>query len=301
MRRRAGTCRRRGSSSGCRVRVFARSRSARRLTGGAAGQLQIVGPECADAALLEVRAPARSFTRVAHAAAQAREAAWKRMSEAGRSQFAWPEPGILRLEGDPPLDEVDASLIQNQVRVFARFVRVRANPAWARQSPPLPTFCLVVLTVDEARCEPTRACSLRLSAACARRWTTSCCAATGGTRTGARKTAGRQRSSTPRRRETHAASFKRLGDHGTCGEAKSNAAKLRTRSTSFNAARVQRKLTSSTSKIRVELGGMTGGYPFRSVVGRGVSATDVRQSRRVYRAGRTHRGRRRRSPGSTSA
>ena len=49
--------------------------------------------------------------------AQAREAAWKRMSEAGRSQFAWPEPGIPRLEGDPPLEDVDAALIQDSVRV----------------------------------------------------------------------------------------------------------------------------------------------------------------------------------------
>jgi hypothetical protein len=39
------------------------------------------------------------------------------MSEAGRSQFAWPEPGIPRLEGDPPLEDVDAALIQDSVRV----------------------------------------------------------------------------------------------------------------------------------------------------------------------------------------
>ena len=108
------------------MRGVARWRAARRLTGVAAGKLQIVGPQCADAALLEVRAPALGFTRVAHAAAQAREAAWKRMSEAGRSQFAWPEPGIPRFEGDPPLDDVDVSLIQDQVRRVCTCLLTRA-------------------------------------------------------------------------------------------------------------------------------------------------------------------------------
>ena len=78
----------------------------------------MVGPHCADAALLEARTPARTRSCCgADDAAQAREAAWKRMSEAARSQFAWPEPGIPRLEGDPPLDNVDAALIQDQARI----------------------------------------------------------------------------------------------------------------------------------------------------------------------------------------
>ena len=38
------------------------------------------------------------------------------MSEAGRSQFTWPEPGIPRLEGDPPLDVEDKACIQGDVR-----------------------------------------------------------------------------------------------------------------------------------------------------------------------------------------
>ena len=49
-------------------------------------------------------------------AVQARSAAWRRMSEAARSQFAWPEPGIPRLEGDPPLDVEDKSILQDDVR-----------------------------------------------------------------------------------------------------------------------------------------------------------------------------------------
>lgn len=46
---------------------------------------------------------------------QARVHAWNRMSEAGRSQFAWPEPGIARLEDDSAFD-VDKALIAENVR-----------------------------------------------------------------------------------------------------------------------------------------------------------------------------------------
>jgi len=44
---------------------------------------------------------------------QARKTAWHRMSDGGRSQFAWPHPGIPRLEGDEALLD---SLVPESVR-----------------------------------------------------------------------------------------------------------------------------------------------------------------------------------------
>jgi len=38
------------------------------------------------------------------------------MSEGGRSQFAWPHPGLPRLEGDAALEVEDKSLIADDVR-----------------------------------------------------------------------------------------------------------------------------------------------------------------------------------------
>lgn len=61
---------------------------------------------------------------------EARHAKWRGMSESGRSQFAWPHPGLPRLDGDAALAVDDASLV-------------------AAEAPPLPTFCLVVMTPDE--------------------------------------------------------------------------------------------------------------------------------------------------------
>ena len=42
--------------------------------------------------------------------------AWERMSEGGRSQFAWPHPGIPRVEGDGPLAAADSAATSNVVR-----------------------------------------------------------------------------------------------------------------------------------------------------------------------------------------
>ena len=64
-------------------------------------------------------------------------------------------------------------------------------------------------------------------------------------------------------------------------------------------ARVQRKLTSSTSKIRVALGGIGGGYPALRRRG-GESAHLLASSPRDWPS-RTHRGRRSRNQGCTSA
>lgn len=46
---------------------------------------------------------------------QARALAWRNMSEGGRSQFAWPDPGMARLEDSKAFD-VDKALIAANVR-----------------------------------------------------------------------------------------------------------------------------------------------------------------------------------------
>jgi hypothetical protein len=81
------------------------------------------------------------------------------MSEAARSQFAWPAPGIPRLEGDAALDVADKSTIADDVRARSAQRLARSAdqyvsgcmPATPMQSNPLAAFCLVVMSVDEAR------------------------------------------------------------------------------------------------------------------------------------------------------
>jgi len=85
---------------------FPESREQYRLV----GELQVVGSGHPDAALLA-----------------ARQAAWGKMSDGGRSQFAWPDPGTPR-DPDP--------------EVFKR-------PTPGPDQPPLDTFCLLVLRVHE--------------------------------------------------------------------------------------------------------------------------------------------------------
>jgi len=76
------------------------------------GRLQVVGHACADSGLLD-----------------ARRAAWERMSEGGRAQFAWPHPGLPRLEED----EGGAAV----------------GSAVPLDAAPLDTFCLVLLAPEE--------------------------------------------------------------------------------------------------------------------------------------------------------
>ncbi|GIL57782.1 hypothetical protein Vafri_12929 [Volvox africanus] len=76
-----------------------------------AGNLVVIDAAHVDNALLEARA------RV-----------WSAMSESGRQQFGWPHPGRPRAAEDP---------------------EAWNNPAPGPQDPPLDTFCLVVLRVDE--------------------------------------------------------------------------------------------------------------------------------------------------------
>ncbi|GLC37496.1 hypothetical protein PLESTB_001753700 [Pleodorina starrii] len=76
-----------------------------------AGNLVIVDSASADSALQ-----------------QARTRTWSAMSDGGRQQFGWPQPGRPRAAEDPEA--------WNQ-------------PAPGSQDPPLDTFCLVVLRVEE--------------------------------------------------------------------------------------------------------------------------------------------------------
>lgn len=76
------------------------------------GKLDIIGAGCADEKL-----------------ARARVAAWKNMSDPGRTQFAWPEPGLPRPEASDT-DPYDL-------------------PAPPADAPPLETFSLVVLEPHE--------------------------------------------------------------------------------------------------------------------------------------------------------
>mmetsp|Transcript_2601 Transcript_2601/g.4419 ORF Transcript_2601/g.4419 Transcript_2601/m.4419 type:complete len:200 (-) Transcript_2601:298-897(-) len=85
---------------------FPTSREQYRLS----GQLTIVGPQHADAALLK-----------------ARQTAWNNLSASGRSQFAWPQPGLPR--------DVDSE----------EYAEGAADPP----QEPLPAFALVVMHVDE--------------------------------------------------------------------------------------------------------------------------------------------------------
>ncbi|GLI67831.1 hypothetical protein VaNZ11_012113 [Volvox africanus] len=65
---------------------------------------------------------------VDNALLEARGRVWSAMSESGRQQFGWPHPGRPRAAEDP---------------------KAWNNPAPGSQDPPLDTFCLVVLRVDE--------------------------------------------------------------------------------------------------------------------------------------------------------
>lgn len=60
---------------------------------------------------------------------RARAAAWKNMSDPGRQQFLWPEPGLPRPEGE------DAALF--------------GKPAPGKDDPVADPFCLCVLDVHE--------------------------------------------------------------------------------------------------------------------------------------------------------
>jgi hypothetical protein len=51
---------------------------------------------------------------------QARQRAWRKMSAAARSQFAWPSPGIPRLEDDAAFEVSDPSVIEDDVRTAPR-------------------------------------------------------------------------------------------------------------------------------------------------------------------------------------
>ena len=106
------------------------------------GTLRVVGPadEQLQAARYALPVTPRSHASAATlggapsvppARAQARANAWRHMSEGGRSQFAWPEPGIPRLEdSEKDFKLEDPALVSDQ-------------------SLPLPAFCLVIITVDE--------------------------------------------------------------------------------------------------------------------------------------------------------
>lgn len=58
----------------------------------------------------------------------ARQLAWSKMSDGGRTQFAWPHPGLVR-ENTPP--------------------EAFKQPAPGAEEPPLTTFCLAVLQPDQ--------------------------------------------------------------------------------------------------------------------------------------------------------
>jgi hypothetical protein len=89
-----------------------------------AGSLRVIDHAHADVTMQEAR-PVRlagvacgmdlKQTLLPLLPSQARAAAWRKMSEGGRAQFAWPHPGIPRLEeGDSALDVADKSLISEQ-------------------------------------------------------------------------------------------------------------------------------------------------------------------------------------------
>lgn len=67
------------------------------------------------------------------------------MSEGGRSQFAWPHPGIPRVEGDGPLAGADSAATSNVVRPPHSFLQLLTLAVFQA---PLPAFCLVVMTVE---------------------------------------------------------------------------------------------------------------------------------------------------------
>lgn len=75
------------------------------------GSLEVVGESHGDERLLKARVQA-----------------WKNMSDAGRSQFAWPTPGI------PRPDPNDKSLFD--------------GPAPPADADPVPAFCLLLLRPD---------------------------------------------------------------------------------------------------------------------------------------------------------
>ncbi len=73
-------------------------------------------PHSLTAAVRHLRALSPDVTCLCARLRQARTNAWRRMSEAARSQFAWPVPGIPRLEGDAAFDVADKSTIADDVR-----------------------------------------------------------------------------------------------------------------------------------------------------------------------------------------
>lgn len=80
-----------------------------------AGPLRIIGPDTIDNDMQEARA-----------------LAWRNMSDGGRSQFAWPDPGMARLEDDKAFD-VDKALIGESVRERPRaFLQrgIKEQRAW---------------------------------------------------------------------------------------------------------------------------------------------------------------------------
>jgi PPOX class probable FMN-dependent enzyme len=76
------------------------------------GSLQIIDAGCLDAGLQE-----------------ARTAAWQRLSDGGRAQFAWPPPGTPRADADSELTGGEEPPTSSSL--------------------PLPTFCLVLLVPNE--------------------------------------------------------------------------------------------------------------------------------------------------------